>query len=105
MRAARASISSLLFLKLADEMNDLGDKVAAASCRSLGSKKQRQDASVTFIFLKARNKISTPSDLQRVIKMIGDEGDRIVEDVEEIQVCLSRLHLGVGDGKFRKGDG
>jgi hypothetical protein len=35
----------------------------------------------------------------------GRRGDGIVEDVEEIQVCLSRFHIGIGDGKLCKGDG
>jgi hypothetical protein len=89
-RASRSCrhLGYLLFLKLADEMTELGfdnripkefawsklsSKVAAASRRSSGSKKQRRDASATFIFRKAQNKISNPSDLQRLIKMIGDE--------------------------------
>ena len=35
----------------------------------------------------------------------GRRGDGIVDYVEEIQVCLSRFHTGIGDGKLRKGDG
>jgi len=35
----------------------------------------------------------------------GCRGDGVVEDVEQIKVGLRRLHLGIGDGKLRKGDG
>ena len=35
----------------------------------------------------------------------GRRGDGIVEDVQQIQVCQSRFHMGIGDGKLRKGDG
>jgi type I restriction enzyme M protein len=83
-------ITYLLFLKLADEMTDLGfsnpipddNKWSELTSRSgddlevhyrhtledLG----KEPGLVGIIFRKAQNKISNPSDLQRVIKMIDD---------------------------------
>lgn len=84
-------ITYLLFLKLADEMTELGydnpipedyrwSKLAAETgdkleihyrhtLENLG----KAPGLVGIIFRKAQNKISNPSDLQRVIKMIADE--------------------------------
>ena len=84
-------ITYLLFLKLADEMTELGfdnpipdefqwselsrksgDELEVHyrhTLENLGS----EPGLVGIIFRKAQNKISNPSDLQRVIKMIADE--------------------------------
>jgi len=84
-------ITYLLFLKLADEMTELGfDNPIPAefqwselvsrsgddlevhyrhTLENLG----KEPGLVGIIFRKAQNKISNPSDLQRVIKMIADE--------------------------------
>ena len=84
-------ITYLLFLKLADEMSELGfdNPIPAKFGWSVLSSKSGDDLEVHYrhtlenlgkvpglvgiIFRKAQNKISNPSDLQRVIKMIGDE--------------------------------
>jgi type I restriction enzyme M protein len=95
-------ITYLLFLKLADEMTELGfypasSKDYAGTSNPIPAefrwpqlvKKSGDDLEVHYrhtlenlgkvpglvgiIFRKAQNKISNPSDLQRVIKMIGDE--------------------------------
>lgn len=84
-------ITYLLFLKLAEEMSDLGfdNPIPAKFGWSVLSSKSGDDLEVHYrhtlenlgkvtglagiIFRKAQNKISNPSDLQRVIKMIGDE--------------------------------
>jgi len=84
-------ITYLLFLKLADEMTELGfdnpipnefawselsgktgDELEVHyrhTLESLG----KEPGLVGIIFRKAQNKISNPSDLQRVIRMIADE--------------------------------
>jgi type I restriction enzyme M protein len=84
-------ITYLLFLKLADEMTELGfdNPIPKQFAWSKLSSKSGDDLEVHYrhtlenlgkepglvgiIFRKAQNKISNPSDLQRVIKMIGDE--------------------------------
>lgn len=84
-------ITYLLFLKLADEMTELGfdNPIPEAFQWSELSSKSGDDLEVHYrhtlenlgketglvgiIFRKAQNKISNPSDLQRVIKMIADE--------------------------------
>jgi len=84
-------ITYLLFLKLADEMTDLGydNPIPPEFAWSELSSKSGDDLEIHYrhtldnlgkepglvgiIFRKAQNKISNPSDLQRVIKMIGDE--------------------------------
>jgi len=84
-------ITYLLFLKLAEEMSDLGfdNPIPAKFGWSVLSSKSGDELEVHYrhtlenlgkvpglvgiIFRKAQNKISNPSDLQRVIKMIGDE--------------------------------
>lgn len=84
-------ITYLLFLKLADEMTELGfdNPIPDAFAWSVLSSKSGDDLEVHYrhtldtlgkepglvgiIFRKAQNKISNPSDLQRVIKMIADE--------------------------------
>ena len=84
-------ITYLLFLKLADEMTELGyDNPIPADYRWSKLTKESGDelevhyrhtlenlgkepGLVGIIFRKAQNKISNPSDLQRVIKMIADE--------------------------------
>ena len=84
-------ITYLLFLKLADEMADLGydNPIPPEFGWSVLSSKSGDDLEIHYrhtlenlgkvpglvgiIFRKAQNKISNPSDLQRVIKMIGDE--------------------------------
>ena len=84
-------ITYLLFLKLADEMTELGfdNPIPAKFGWAVLSSKSgdnlevhyrhtletlgKQPGLVGIIFRKAQNKISNPSDLQRVIKMIGDE--------------------------------
>jgi type I restriction enzyme M protein len=84
-------ITYLLFLKLAEEMSDLGfdNPIPPKFGWSVLSSKSGDDLEVHYrhtlenlgkepglvgiIFRKAQNKISNPSDLQRVIKMIGDE--------------------------------
>jgi type I restriction enzyme M protein len=84
-------ITYLLFLKLADEMTELGfdNPIPKPFAWSKLSGKSGDDLEVHYrhtlenlgkvpglvgiIFRKAQNKISNPSDLQRVIKMIGDE--------------------------------
>lgn len=84
-------ITYLLFLKLADEMTELGfdNPIPKAYAWSVLSGKSGDDLEnhyrhtlenlgklpglVGIIFRKAQNKISNPSDLQRVIKMIADE--------------------------------
>jgi type I restriction enzyme M protein len=84
-------ITYLLFLKLADEMTELGfdNPIPKQFTWSKLSSKSGDDLEVHYrhtlenlgkvpglvgiIFRKAQNKISNPSDLQRVIKMIGDE--------------------------------
>ena len=84
-------ITYLLFLKLADEMTELGfdNPIPAKFGWSVLSSKSGDELEVHYrhtlenlgkvpglvgiIFRKAQNKISNPSDLQRVIKMIGDE--------------------------------
>jgi type I restriction enzyme M protein len=84
-------ITYLLFLKLADEMTELGfeNPIPKQFAWSKLSSKNGDDLEVHYrhtlenlgkepglvgiIFRKAQNKISNPSDLQRVIKMIGDE--------------------------------
>ena len=84
-------ITYLLFLKLADEMTELGfdnpipddytwSKLASESGDNLEILYRhaledlgKESGLVGIIFRKAQNKISNPSDLQRVIKMIADE--------------------------------
>jgi type I restriction enzyme M protein len=84
-------ITYLLFLKLAEEITELGfdNPIPAKFGWSVLSSKSGDDLEVHYrhtlenlgkvpglvgiIFRKAQNKISNPSDLQRVIKMIGDE--------------------------------
>ena len=84
-------ITYLLFLKLADEMTELGfdNPIPAEFQWSELSSKSGDELEVHYrhtlenlgtepglvgiIFRKAQNKISNPSDLQRVIKMIADE--------------------------------
>ena len=84
-------ITYLLFLKLADEMTELGfdNPIPEAFNWAELSRRTGDDLEVHYrhtleelgkapglvgiIFRKAQNKISNPSDLQRVIKMIGDE--------------------------------
>ncbi len=84
-------ITYLLFLKLADEMTELGfdNPIPDAFAWSELSSKSGDDLEVHYrhtlenlgkapglvgiIFRKAQNKIANPSDLQRVIKMIADE--------------------------------
>ena len=84
-------ITYLLFLKLADEMGELGfdNPIPKAFNWTELSRRTGDDLEVHYrhtleklgkapglvgiIFRKAQNKISNPSDLQRVIKMIGDE--------------------------------
>ncbi len=84
-------ITYLLFLKLADEMTQLGfdNPIPDAFAWAVLSSKSGDDLEVHYrhtlenlgkepglvgiIFRKAQNKISNPSDLQRVIKMIADE--------------------------------
>ena len=84
-------ITYLLFLKLADEMTELGfdNPIPDEFQWSELSSKSGDDLEVHYrhtlenlgtepglvgiIFRKAQNKISNPSDLQRVIKMIADE--------------------------------
>ena len=84
-------ITYLLFLKLADEMTELGfdNPIPKQFAWSKLSSKSGDELEVHYrhtlenlgkvpglvgiIFRKAQNKISNPSDLQRVIKMIGDE--------------------------------
>jgi type I restriction enzyme M protein len=84
-------ITYLLFLKLADEMTELGfdNPIPDAFAWAVLSGKSGDDLEIHYrhtlenlgkepglvgiIFRKAQNKISNPSDLQRVIKMIADE--------------------------------
>ena len=84
-------ITYLLFLKLADEMTELGfdNPIPAEFQWSELSSKSGDDLEIHYrhtletlgkklglvglIFRKAQNKISNPSDLARVIKMIADE--------------------------------
>jgi type I restriction enzyme M protein len=84
-------ITYLLFLKLAEEMSDLGfdNPIPPKYGWSVLSSRSGDELEVHYrhtlenlgkvpglvgiIFRKAQNKISNPSDLQRVIKMIGDE--------------------------------
>jgi len=84
-------ITYLLFLKLADEMTELGydnpipeDFKWSALSSKTGDALEihyrhtlealgKEPGLVGIIFRKAQNKISNPSDLERVIKMIGDE--------------------------------
>ncbi|MEZ5324260.1 MAG: class I SAM-dependent DNA methyltransferase [Verrucomicrobiales bacterium] len=84
-------ITYLLFLKLADEMTELGfdnpipdefkwSELSSKSGDALEIHYRhtlenlgKEPGLVGIIFRKAQNKISNPSDLQRVIKMIGDE--------------------------------
>ncbi len=84
-------ITYLLFLKLADEMTELGfdNPIPSDYAWSELSRRSGDDLEIHYrhtlenlgkvpglvgiIFRKAQNKISNPSDLQRVIKMIGDE--------------------------------
>jgi len=84
-------ITFLLFLKLAEEMTDLGygNPIPTEYCWSQLVNKAGDDLEVHYrhtleslgkesglvglIFRKSQNKIANPSDLQRVIKMIGDE--------------------------------
>jgi type I restriction enzyme M protein len=84
-------ITYLLFLKLAEEMSDLGfdNPIPPKFGWSVLSSRSGDELEVHYrhtlenlgkvpglvgiIFRKAQNKISNPSDLQRVIKMIGDE--------------------------------
>lgn len=84
-------ITYLLFLKLAEEMSDLGfaNPIPAEFAWSELSSRTGDDLEVHYrhtlehlgkepglvgiIYRKAQNKISNPSDLQRVIRMIADE--------------------------------
>lgn len=84
-------ITYLLFLKLAEEMSELGfaNPIPAEFAWSELSSKTGDDLEVHYrhtlehlgkepglvgiIYRKAQNKISNPSDLQRVIRMIADE--------------------------------
>ena len=84
-------ITYLLFLKLADEMTELGfdnpipdefkwSELSSKSGDALEIHYRhtlenlgKEPGLVGIIFRKAQNKISNPSDLQRVIKMIADE--------------------------------
>jgi type I restriction enzyme M protein len=84
-------ITYLLFLKLADEMTELGfdNPIPSEYAWSELSRRSGDDLEIHYrhtlenlgkqpglvgiIFRKAQNKISNPSDLQRVIKMIADE--------------------------------
>jgi len=84
-------ITYLLFLKLAEEMSELGyddpiptDYAWSKLCSQDGDALEihyrhtletlgKEPGLVGIIFRKAQNKISNPSDLKRVIKMIADE--------------------------------